>query len=470
MRFTAIDVFRGISILYMIIGHTSEFWLYNSELWFRGIIFIIMDVIGANAFIMLSGIGLSLSYHSQMRKIASNSQYPRGYAKINFWSRTILIGLIAVVTNLIGTLALESPTGWIWLVLQTIAWGRLFCYPFMKFNWKVRAIIGIGFFLTADLVRSALLGYNDFLFYVFFNVNGQNTPFPFFGFIFLGSALGDWFNSKMNQTNQTNQTQQRNQTLSRNTNIQQSRQKQQQYGLNYFVYIGIICISIGICFGLSLSSAGDWGLWVNQINLHPNLEITGLPLFLCRNSIPWCFYSFGIEILFLSFLLYIDGRRSKKPSKELIIRQDPRMVTYNESKRNKKTVTVTINNKSHTMTLYPEEKVIILRKTLPCIVKDNNDRGILLFGKRSMTLYLIHFMLYATIAVRNSLSVFPFLLAYMGFVLLLYYLMRMWLTYGREIMTFEWLMQRITNVCEDIYNKRRLKNNELSSLEKQVGK
>jgi uncharacterized membrane protein len=443
LRFSAIDVFRGISILYMIIGHTSEFWLYNSELWFRGVLFVIMDVIGANAFIMLAGIGLSLSYHSQMRRIQKNPMYPRGYAKINFWSRTIVIGLIAILTNILGTFALENPTGWIWLVLQTIAFGRIICYPFMKYNWKIRATIGIAFFLMVDLVRSALLGFNPVLYYIFFNVNEQNTPFPFFGFLFLGSALGDWFDSIMNQ----------------NTNQVQVQTKKSILNLTYFIIIGAVFISIGIISGLGISNDGYWGFLVSQINLNSYMNISGLPLFLCRNSIPWCFYSFGFEILFLTLLLYIDRRRGEKTAIIHEHKPDPRMIAFNESQRKSKVVSFTLKDRTHKIKLLPLEKLIILRNRFPTVVKDSHDRGITLLGKRSMTLYLVHFILYATIAVRNSLSVPFFLLAYLGFVIFLYYLMRLWLTYGREVMTFEWIMQNISTWAENIYDKYRLKSN-----------
>ena len=73
-------------------------------------------------------------------------------------------------------------------------------------------MIGFSFFIFSDFIR-ATLNSNEIFYFLLFNGEHQNPPFPYFGFYFIGSALGHYFanldysiiNKKENKTITLNQ-------------------------------------------------------------------------------------------------------------------------------------------------------------------------------------------------------------------------------------------------------------------------
>lgn len=284
-RLNAIDAFRGISIIYMIIAHTSQYWLRWEDMWIHSLLFLIVDVIGANAFIFLSGIGLSLSFQSNRDKL-------RKEKNIKFGMRTLWIFILAFLTNLITNLISGVIMIWLWHVLLTIAIGRFLCYPLQRFSPLLRILIGVLFFLLLDVIESALVG-NNVLYYIFFNGRHLNTPFPFLGFFFIGSGIGDYLYSAVHDNK-----------------IEVSIVE--KIFLKSLFLFGLSTFLLGIVTGWYYSEDQIAMSVMQMMARQEFIKLAGLPEFLTRNSTAWCFYSIGFEMMFLSLFLHIDNYRLNK--------------------------------------------------------------------------------------------------------------------------------------------------------------
>ncbi len=103
MRLDFVDRCRGISIVFMIIAHTSLYWLIPQDKWLYGYIIIFGDFIGASAFIMLSGIAFIFSYYSEEAKLQRDKTYTIKEARTTIFIRSILLMIVAILFNGIGT-------------------------------------------------------------------------------------------------------------------------------------------------------------------------------------------------------------------------------------------------------------------------------------------------------------------------------------------------------------------------------
>lgn len=287
-RINAIDTFRGISISYMIIGHTAQYWLIRSDLWLYGFILAIFEVIGANAFILLAGIGLTLSYKAQQNKIETNTGYGKKQLIFENILRSSWIIVFGFITVIVGSLASGRLEFWAWYVLITIGIGRLIALPFLRYNPIIKLCMGMFFIILVSPVNNYLSQSSPVLHYLLFNTSLSETPFPFFGFFFIGTALGDWINEWNISLTDT----------SRNSKI-----------YRYFFISGMLLVFFGILIGLEMNSDFIARGLIWALNFHESIEITELPLFLVRSSTPWSVYSLGFELILLGCLLKWDDHR-----------------------------------------------------------------------------------------------------------------------------------------------------------------
>jgi len=196
-RISAVDNFRGFMIIYITFIHATEFWLRPEDNWIWGMAWLILDVFATAAFVFISGISLSLSYHAQQRKINRDPEYNQKQAHINFTIRTLWIAGVAFFTHLLDYIfnGFDPRRLWFWEVFQAIAMARICCYFFLKFDPKYKVMIGLFIIIVTDPLKWFLIEYSPVLAYILAEPPVWNTPFPFFGFAFIGCAIGDWLNS-----------------------------------------------------------------------------------------------------------------------------------------------------------------------------------------------------------------------------------------------------------------------------------
>jgi fucose 4-O-acetylase-like acetyltransferase len=299
-RIRAIDTLRGISILYMVVGHAALVWVTGDDLWFPTLIPLVLDMIGSCMFIFLSGISLSLSYSAKQRKVNEDPNYLQIHAHVDFLVKTFWILLFAFIYNLLAsTILLYGTTLWIWFVLLSISIGRLCCYPFLKISPWFRIIIGLIFFSLADYLLNLLSSSVEYsiIYYLLFNGRRLDYPFPFFGFFFVGSAIGQW--------------------VSKIDFLQSSEDNFYPKFIRNLIISGLILIVFGISIGSDIETQDIFAQgFTSYLNRSPLFNISGLLRFVLRATTPWSFYCLGFELILLAAFLHINKLNySKKLNK-----------------------------------------------------------------------------------------------------------------------------------------------------------
>ncbi len=266
--------------------------------------------------------------------------------------------------------------------------ARIACYFFLKFDPKYKVMIGLFIIIVTDPFKWFLIANLPVLAYILAEPPVWNTPFPFFGFAFIGCAIGDWINSwNQRKTESVDPP-----VIIRPKNL---------------LIIGASLIGIGVLTGLQLVGTTDYvygdgvSLLLDQINRFPEAtwrwSLDGLPGFLVRSSMAWSFYAIGSNLIILAIFLWRDIIRLEK---------------------DKATNTVTTKNPS---------------------------KFINMFGSWSLTIYHVQFI--AFIVLLKLLPVWLFPIVFIIYLLILYGFMFLWTDsrYGRSYGTFEWLIKQSAN-------------------------
>jgi peptidoglycan/LPS O-acetylase OafA/YrhL len=300
VRFKSLDIFRGLAILVMVIYHSTEFWLRGNDIWFPVLYVIIFDFFLAG-FIFIAGVSLTLSYNAKQKRISEDPNYFPIYVKVDFVVKLFWLIFFAMIYNLIAsTILLYGTTVWIWFVLLNLAFARLVCYPFLKYSPWVRVVMGVLFFIFADSIRIFLLSSADYswIHYILFNGHHLETPFPHFGFFFIGSAIGQWI-SEIDVSK-----------LKEKTDI--------SIFIRNLLIIGLILIVFGIVMGTELYYEQDSFArgYTNYLNRNPLFDFKGILYFELRSSTPWSFYSLGQVLVILALILKLEILRPSTQEKK----------------------------------------------------------------------------------------------------------------------------------------------------------
>ncbi len=280
--------------------------------------------------------------------------------------------------------------------MLTIAIARLACYPLMKFSPGVRIVLGFSFFIFYEPLRNLLLDTSPILHYIFFNNLNSNTPFPYFGFFFIGTALGNWINNW------------RDKEFNSKPQFMKEMIKQ-------FAIIGIILIIFGILSGLQLSSNEIARGRIQILNYHDDISLNGLPEFLVRSSMSWCFYSLGIELIIIALFFKIDLRHFKDDLKQIQVFNEDDLQSEHERK----------------------------------------IKGLSIFGQYSLTIYLTHYLLILFFV--DSLPIPFYLVAYCASVSLFYFIFWSWANKAKGKGTIEWLIQYTSSSILRVFDERLVK-------------
>ena len=74
-RLNSIDTFRGISILWMFLGHLLNWWLIDPDSWLYNFTFNIVDPIGSSAFIFIAGVSTAISLRIRYLRAEISEKY-----------------------------------------------------------------------------------------------------------------------------------------------------------------------------------------------------------------------------------------------------------------------------------------------------------------------------------------------------------------------------------------------------------
>jgi uncharacterized membrane protein len=269
IRFKSIDIFRGICMGWMFLGHLLEWWIKPEYLYINNFTHVILDSVGASGFLFISGVSVALSYQNRMMRVKQN-ELSYSQVRNSYFIRAFFLIIIALLYNLPIAIYLDNLASiWMWFVLLTAAVSLFMGWPFLEIKKSIRIISGILLWIFNIFIFDLLKTYKGYtnLFGIFYHLlynEPQLDPIlNFFPFFLFGTVLGDLISGSIN--NKTNSV---------------NRIKIQKSLIKPIIIIGPILITFGILFNF--------------------------PDFLNRGSFAWNTYSLGIEITLLIILLIFE--------------------------------------------------------------------------------------------------------------------------------------------------------------------
>ena len=278
-RLKSIDIFRGLCMAWMILGHLIDWWLKFEYSWLHEIMIMIIDPIGASGFLFISGVSIALSYRKGLNKVKVSEDYNFRMVRNSYLFRAFFIFIIALIYNIPVAIKLNNPSMvWFWFVLLTAAVSIFLAWPLLKTNKLFRILIAITILAIHFIIISWLLPFQGesnvigLLFHILYNGIHQDPILIFFPFFIIGTVIGDLIYETI-----------------------YSKKEDQQYS-SFKKQLLIPVIMIGIFMIIS-------GVFIN------------FPQFLIRKSLSWVIYSIGIDLSLLSIFLSIEIFSSFKTQK-----------------------------------------------------------------------------------------------------------------------------------------------------------
>lgn len=208
-RLRSIDTFRGICILWMIIGHSMGWWIisqdYYTELFFY--INVLVDAMGAAGFLFISGMSLTLSYHEKLEKVKIIDDYTYERFRCEYLLKAVLLLFIGIGYNLIVVFRdMNIQNLWSWFIFQTIPFCMILFWSLFKINIILKAGIAIGILIFNEIIYVLLVPFRGnfesifgIIYYFMFNQVELSPFFRYFPFFIIGSLIGDLLYSKISQ-------------------------------------------------------------------------------------------------------------------------------------------------------------------------------------------------------------------------------------------------------------------------------
>lgn len=269
-RIKSIDIIRGTSILYMLIGHFLEWWIIPEDYWAYILLRILFEPIGSSAFIFIAGVSTSISYRNRMKKIDQNNNWDLKKVKHEYLIRASLILLIGITYNFFVSLATGNIIDtWKYFVLVTIGLSLLISWPLLNTSKWFRCIIGIivwaiNYFLFEFLrIFQGQMNVYGILFHLLYNSLDVDPLIYFFTFFIIGTVIGDLLDEFM---------------LEEDLNKRKTLIKTKL--LKPFLFFSLILILFGILFQF--------------------------PAFLQHRTFSWYFYALGCILILISSLLTLE--------------------------------------------------------------------------------------------------------------------------------------------------------------------
>ncbi|MBD3228667.1 MAG: DUF1624 domain-containing protein [Candidatus Lokiarchaeota archaeon] len=300
-RIESIDIFKGLSMFWIIGGHCCFFWVSYDAQWLYDILLIFFWTITGVGFIWLSGMNLAISVNSKQESSWSEKQIKSYTLK-----RIGILIIFSFLYNFMICITM-ADLNWqylgAWFVLQTISASMLILIFLIKTNNIVKILISFIIIFGSHPLYSWLMSLGStgtFLYYLFF-FSYERFPFlPWTALAFIGYVVGDYFyKAKYNIGKYKSEK-----TLKR--------------FIFYLIGVGAGFLFFGIISGLNFPNSGYWaeiaGHHVEILNRNPYWNFSSLPYFLLKGHWSFFFYSIGIDLLLLGILTYYSDylKRSNK--------------------------------------------------------------------------------------------------------------------------------------------------------------
>ena len=141
-RLKSIDIFRGCSMAWMMIGHLFHWAIKEEYLWARYLLGSIFDPMGASAFLFIAGVSTMLSYRNRLQRAENSENYNKKMVKYEYFLRATFILIIALIYNTFVAIRINDLTWiWTWFILFTIAFSLYFAWPLLIAPKLLRIIV-----------------------------------------------------------------------------------------------------------------------------------------------------------------------------------------------------------------------------------------------------------------------------------------------------------------------------------------
>ncbi len=278
-RIKSIDVCRGFAMLWMMLGHLTE-WSLKSEYYpYRQLLGSILDPMGASAFLFIAGISTMISYRNRLEKAELNETYSKKKLKYEYFFRALILFSVALAYNFFVAVRLNDLSWiWTWFILLTISISLLISWFLLEVpNW-IKVLIAIFLWILDYFLLSLLLPFQGevnffgILYYILYNTLDLDPIVQMYSFFLIGLVIGDLL-----------------------VNVYKSRDEEtkREY-LKKKVLIPLLA------FGMILAIFGI---------------LFQFPLFFTPRTYPWLYYSLGIELIVFSTLLYVEEFRLRRLQK-----------------------------------------------------------------------------------------------------------------------------------------------------------
>ncbi len=269
-RFKSIDIFRGLCMSWMFLGHLIGWWIKPEFFWLESLTFSIFDPMGASGFLFISGVSMALSYRNRMYRVEVVKDISYSRVKLSYYLRASFLLIIAIIYNLSIAVTISDLSWiWTWFVLMTAAFSLLIIWPLFKVSKKTRIVIGFSIWFGGQFIYYILVPFQyqenlqGILYHILFNDFSQDPLLLFFPFFLFGTVVGDVINE-----------------INNNKIIEIRRKAIKEKLLIPMVVISLLLISIGVLFSF--------------------------PNFLIRSSFSWLIYTLGINLMILLILIILE--------------------------------------------------------------------------------------------------------------------------------------------------------------------
>ena len=272
-RIKSIDIFRGLCILNFMMVHYFISWLQYSQLWVFDMYWIYFDMMGACAFLFISGSGIMIYYKKRMTEVEKSiTTFQKGTLRHEYLLRGMFILLISFIYNSAQAIFFSDATWlWRWDVLQAIAMSIILAWPLLKLSKSSRILFGalcmlLNYFIYAFLIayegQFSIHGAAYFFLYNEKNM-AENPILPALSIFLIGTVIGELF-FEFSQ-------------------IQDEYERKKSIKINILLkslVLGVVVMIFGVLFNY--------------------------PDFLVNRSFSWWIYVLGVDIVIISLLYSVE--------------------------------------------------------------------------------------------------------------------------------------------------------------------
>jgi len=197
-RLKSIDIFRGMGMVYIMVGHMIDWWTIPSEDWLFNVYVSLFSALGAAGFVFISGVGTMISYRNRVEKVKNTANYSTKTMRREYLIRGFLIFGLGLLYNGIVAIQFFDPSiVWKWFIILLVGASLLLAWPLLKTSKLFRIFVAALIWIVNQILLTNLLRFNGeanffgVLFYVLYNSLDQNPILSFFTFFLIGTVIGD---------------------------------------------------------------------------------------------------------------------------------------------------------------------------------------------------------------------------------------------------------------------------------------